>query len=660
MARLVTGGLIQCANPINDESRPVAEIQAAMLEKHLGLMRDVVGEPLTRLWRNGVKQMEVFQKPWFQVLREALGPIYKDKQALIRVTMMLDGELPLSGEEGRAAVILRQSFYGEYPGEGLHGEFGFEYKQFRDPYAPHWRMGAYGQEDVVGRGLPESIAFPAERQRVAEDTPREMDALKLALAYLRAGSRKLFLEPILKADDPFVEMMAPSRREWYAERVNEILGTPMGEEQEINQAIKNIFNPILAKVGREIQDPRPARTLSIFVTDAAYMGTIGGNLASVLKNLTQQFLIPADLSPNLLEGIYWWMRGKIAGYTPTGRELLKSCWVLQNRIHFEGFEMQQQPFQGVVGMVKKAAYWLYNVAEAKNVKDAYLSRAVMGLAKGESIDDAIEAGNMTAARTQYLFGVVDSPRFARTPLGRILGQFYSWQVNWLRMEYQYATTPGERIKVINSLIMMYLGAYVATKVTQISFRSTYPHRQFMEWYPLAWARGERSITPETIKRGVELGVAEVERDPEAIDKAKEAFKDQLKNYIPVHAQWVRVARFIDAATNEWKVYDARGRLQYETTPGEAFRGLFGTTVEQEARYAESQRIARQEYQYQTLRRKAIDAYFNGDISTFNRLNGELLQKYGKMIRGADLKELRKSREQPALERQRQGLPAGVR
>ncbi len=35
MARIVKGGLIQCANPVNDESRPVREIQAAALEKHL-------------------------------------------------------------------------------------------------------------------------------------------------------------------------------------------------------------------------------------------------------------------------------------------------------------------------------------------------------------------------------------------------------------------------------------------------------------------------------------------------------------------------------------------------------------------------------------------------------------------------------------------------
>ena len=38
MSRIVKCGLIQASNPVNDEKRPVSEIQAAMLEKHLKLI----------------------------------------------------------------------------------------------------------------------------------------------------------------------------------------------------------------------------------------------------------------------------------------------------------------------------------------------------------------------------------------------------------------------------------------------------------------------------------------------------------------------------------------------------------------------------------------------------------------------------------------------
>jgi N-carbamoylputrescine amidase len=60
MTRVVKCGLIQCSNPINDESRPVAEIQAAMFEKHLPLIHDA--------GKRGVKVLglqEIFNGPYF-------------------------------------------------------------------------------------------------------------------------------------------------------------------------------------------------------------------------------------------------------------------------------------------------------------------------------------------------------------------------------------------------------------------------------------------------------------------------------------------------------------------------------------------------------------------------------------------------------------------
>jgi beta-ureidopropionase len=60
VARIVKGGLIQCANVINDESVPVAEVQAAMYEKHLPFIRQA-GE-------QGVQMLclqEIFNGPYF-------------------------------------------------------------------------------------------------------------------------------------------------------------------------------------------------------------------------------------------------------------------------------------------------------------------------------------------------------------------------------------------------------------------------------------------------------------------------------------------------------------------------------------------------------------------------------------------------------------------
>ncbi len=60
MARTVISGLIQASNPINDESRPVAEIQQAMFEKHLPMIHDA--------GKRGVQILclqEIFNGPYF-------------------------------------------------------------------------------------------------------------------------------------------------------------------------------------------------------------------------------------------------------------------------------------------------------------------------------------------------------------------------------------------------------------------------------------------------------------------------------------------------------------------------------------------------------------------------------------------------------------------
>ena len=60
MSRIVRGGLIQCANPINDDTRPVAEIKQAAFDKHLPMIEDA--------GKKGVQILclqEIFAGPYF-------------------------------------------------------------------------------------------------------------------------------------------------------------------------------------------------------------------------------------------------------------------------------------------------------------------------------------------------------------------------------------------------------------------------------------------------------------------------------------------------------------------------------------------------------------------------------------------------------------------
>jgi N-carbamoylputrescine amidase len=60
MPQIVRCGLIQCGNPINDESVPVADIQQAMLDKHLPMI-DEAGEKGVQI----LCLQEIFNGPYF-------------------------------------------------------------------------------------------------------------------------------------------------------------------------------------------------------------------------------------------------------------------------------------------------------------------------------------------------------------------------------------------------------------------------------------------------------------------------------------------------------------------------------------------------------------------------------------------------------------------
>jgi beta-ureidopropionase len=78
MARTVISGLIQASNPINDESKSVAEIQAAMLEKHLPMIHDAGKQGVQILCLQEIFNGPYFcpgqDKRWYDAAEEVPGP----------------------------------------------------------------------------------------------------------------------------------------------------------------------------------------------------------------------------------------------------------------------------------------------------------------------------------------------------------------------------------------------------------------------------------------------------------------------------------------------------------------------------------------------------------------------------------------------------------
>ncbi len=162
MSRIVKCGLIQASNPINDESVPVAEIQKAMLDKHL--------EYIDKAGQAGVQILclqEIFNGPyfcpsqdtrWYDATEPVPGPMtdlmseYAEKYSMVIVVPIYEVEQPGVYYNTAAVIDADGTYLGKYRknhiphcNPGFYEKFffrpgNFGYPVFETAYA---RIGVY-------------------------------------------------------------------------------------------------------------------------------------------------------------------------------------------------------------------------------------------------------------------------------------------------------------------------------------------------------------------------------------------------------------------------------------------------------------------------------------------------------------------------------------
>ena len=143
MARNVISGLIQASNPINDESRSVADVQAAMLEKHLPMIHDAGKQGVQILCLQEIFNGPYFcpgqDKRWYDAAEavpgptlEKLVPIAKKYQMAMVVPLY---EREQAGVYYNTAAILDAdgSYLGKYRKTHIPQVAGFWEKYFFKP-----------------------------------------------------------------------------------------------------------------------------------------------------------------------------------------------------------------------------------------------------------------------------------------------------------------------------------------------------------------------------------------------------------------------------------------------------------------------------------------------------------------------------------------------
>jgi len=143
MARIVKGGLIQCANPINDESVAIEKIQQAALEKHLPLIEQAGEEGVQILCLQ-----EIFNGPyfcpsqdarWYDAAEPVPGPTlealqpYAKKYEMVMIVPVYEREQAGVYYNTAAVIDADGSYLGKYRKNHIPHTSGFWEKYFFKP-----------------------------------------------------------------------------------------------------------------------------------------------------------------------------------------------------------------------------------------------------------------------------------------------------------------------------------------------------------------------------------------------------------------------------------------------------------------------------------------------------------------------------------------------
>lgn len=143
MSNTVRCGLIQCSNPVNDESKPVAEIQKAMVDKHLPFIEDAASQGVQILCLQ-----EIFNGPyfcpsqdsrWYDAAEEIPGPTvelmsgYARKHQMVMVVPIYERAMRGVFYNTAAVIDADGSYLGKYRKQHIPQVAGFWEKFFFKP-----------------------------------------------------------------------------------------------------------------------------------------------------------------------------------------------------------------------------------------------------------------------------------------------------------------------------------------------------------------------------------------------------------------------------------------------------------------------------------------------------------------------------------------------
>ncbi len=143
MPRMLVGGLIQCSNPINDESVPVEKVKQAMLDKHVPLIEEAGKKGVQVLCLQEIFNGPYFcpgqDKRWYEAAESVPGPTTDfvaklcAKYKMAVVVPVYEKEMPGVLYNTAAVYDADGSYLGKYRKNHIPHTSGFWEKYFFKP-----------------------------------------------------------------------------------------------------------------------------------------------------------------------------------------------------------------------------------------------------------------------------------------------------------------------------------------------------------------------------------------------------------------------------------------------------------------------------------------------------------------------------------------------
>lgn len=261
---------------------------------------------------------------------------------------------------------------------------------------------------IIKDKVPGSVYDPFLEKRIGakgyvEDTWRALDA------YVKRGTRKANMDTALEMMKKASHNLEDSQLK-YVERLGARINMrPTEWDNLLDNTIKQIIG---YKFGQ-----RPTTVISSMLRKMVYRGSLGLNIGSAVKNLTQGVNTFAKL------GAKDTLIGYINLLKPGSSRELSDVGVLKaSFIEDRTLSSVKQTLQ----KIDKGLFFMFELAEKINRGSAYFGAKAGAIRRGMTEEQAVEYAKKIVRDTQFVFGSIDTPVAMQGDIAKTIFQFGSF------------------------------------------------------------------------------------------------------------------------------------------------------------------------------------------------------------------------------------------